>query len=129
MATDRGHGTSRSGQLDTERPQATELRANHLRAVMGERFAEARAIFAMIPGRKVMPRLRCQGFQGTLYVFWKPNWIEWAVTWVGFEGMKGPWCATVGGRAVLVGHDEWVTLSPKAAEAEIAMLRSAGLIS
>ncbi len=51
--------------------------------------------------------------------------VDYVLTWVAGEGIKGPWRLRIAGRTVLFGFDDETVYAPMVTHEEIAIIREA----
>ncbi|WP_437943119.1 hypothetical protein WMF27_27480 [Sorangium sp. So ce281] len=87
-------------------------------------FQDAQRIFERLPQKG-----RLRSFEpGQILVEHRAAHHDRVLTWLGVEGMKGPWRAAVNGRWVLYGFDGTIVLRPFMSEDDQQALARHGLV-
>ncbi len=103
-----------------------------LQAVQAGSFELAEFIFERLPRElRKIPSLRRDlptHLLGRVVVAWRPTMGDRLMSLFAGEGAKGPWRLELDGKAVVVGFDHFVVVSPLVTDKEVALLRGARLI-
>lgn len=117
-------GPFRTATLSEYSPRA------FVRAIVSGDFIQAESIFNRVPAQDQripgLRRLVPPDLAGRVRVVWRPNLGERILSYVGGEGVKGPWCVVVDRERVIIGFDDDDVINPAAQPEALAILRRIG---